>query len=152
MYICMILYYTILYPSRPGRPPGPAWRPPSSGVQRGLGGGHAPQRGLRGAAPPSSILVLGMFRMQIGKPGCYILSILVGATACHMHESRVPRLIPSLGGLRPLLPRQAFCVHRMLAFGVTMRSVYTECSLWRVTGSRGEARLEVRRLGQRRRG
>ena len=38
----IILYYTILYAGRPWRPPGPE-------VQKGLGGGHAPQRGIRGA-------------------------------------------------------------------------------------------------------
>ena len=55
-------------------------------------------------------------------------------------------------GLRPLLPRQAFCADRVLAFGVIMRSVTTECSLWRVTRSRGKARLEAAKPGQRRRG
>ena len=35
---------------------------------------------------------------------------------------------------------QAFCVHRMRAFGVAMRSVPTESSLLKSKGSRGKAR------------
>ena len=43
-----ILYYTILYAGRPRRPPGPE-------VQGGLGGGHAPQRGVLGQSPPCGL-------------------------------------------------------------------------------------------------
>ena len=45
---------------------------------------------------------------------------------------------------------QAFCAHRMLAFGVTMLSVATEPSLLKGKGSRGEAgevRLEETGVG-----
>ena len=35
---------------------------------------------------------------------------------------------------------QAFCANRMLAFGVAMRSLFTECSLLKGKGSRGKAR------------
>ena len=45
---------------------------------------------------------------------------------------------------------QAFCVHRMLAFGVAMRSVSTESSLLKGKGSRGTAmRVQTRGDGGR---
>ena len=62
--------------------PDPARQPPGPEVEGGLGGGHAPQRRLGWARSPGNILVFKIFRMLFGKPGCYILNILVGATAC----------------------------------------------------------------------
>ena len=57
IYICIELYHTILYPSRPRRATGPARRPPGPEVQGGVSGGHDPQRESEGQRPPGSILV-----------------------------------------------------------------------------------------------
>ena len=78
MLLHTVLYYTIrsiiLYNTQVGpgrRPPGPAQRPHGPEVQRGLGGGHAPQPGVWGQRLPGNILVFKIFRMLFGKQGCY---------------------------------------------------------------------------------
>ena len=74
----MIPYYTQVGPGDRPAPPGGGPAPRCKGV---WGAATPPSGGSGGQRPPSNILGFRIFRMLFGKPRCYILNILVGATA-----------------------------------------------------------------------
>merc|ERR1712194_610635 len=73
-----ILYYTQVGPGDRPAPPGGRPAPRCRGV---WGAATPPSGGSGGQRPPGNILVFTIFRMIFAKPGCFILIILVGATA-----------------------------------------------------------------------
>ena len=77
----IILYYTQVGPGDRPAPPGGRPAPRCRGV---WGAATPPSGGSGGQRPPGNILVFRIFRMIFAKPGCFILNILVGATACYM--------------------------------------------------------------------
>ena len=76
----IILYYTQVGPGDRPAPPGGRPAPRCRGV---WGAATPPSGGSGGQRPPGNILVFRIFRMIFAKPGCFILNLLVGATACN---------------------------------------------------------------------
>ena len=77
----IIQYYTIPKSAPATARPGPPGGRPAPRCREVWGAATPPSGGAGRQRTPGNILVFMIFRMVFGKPGCYILNILVGATA-----------------------------------------------------------------------